>query len=99
NIVTTEKCPTCDGTGEIRASIMLMDDIENNLNYILSEQNEKGVSLCVHPYIEAYIKSGLISRRLKWLFKYGKWIKVKGMPSFHLTEFNFLNIKEEEIKL
>jgi len=99
NIVTSEKCPACGGTGEIRASIMLMDDIENNLTYILNEQNEKGITLCVHPYIDAFIKRGLISKRLNWFFKFGKWIKVKSMSSFHLTEFHFLNAKGEEIKL
>src|SRR5690606_33174455 len=36
NIVTNEKCPACNGTGEIRASIVLMDDIESNLSYILN---------------------------------------------------------------
>ena len=99
NIVTNEKCPACNGTGEIRASIVLMDDIESNLNYILNEQNEKNITLCVHPYIEAYIKKGFPSRRMKWLFKYSKWIKVKSVASYYLTEFHFLNKKEEEIKL
>ncbi|MHB1176736.1 MAG: Rne/Rng family ribonuclease [Daejeonella sp.] len=99
NIVTNEKCPACDGTGEITASIILMDDIENNLNYILNEQNEKSVTLCVHPYIEAYIKKGLYSRQWKWFFKFSKWITVKASPSYYLTEFHFLNSKEEEIKL
>jgi len=99
NIVTNEKCPACDGTGEIKASIILMDDIESNLNYILSEQNEKNITLCVHPYIEAYIKKGIYSRQWKWFFNFGKWIKVKGEPSYYLTEFHFLNSKEEEIKL
>ena len=99
NIITNEKCPACDGTGEIKASIILMDDIENNLNYILKEQNEKNITLCVHPYIEAYIKKGFISRQLKWFFDFSKWVKVKGAPSYYLTEFHFLNSKEEEIKL
>ncbi|MGB4774686.1 MAG: Rne/Rng family ribonuclease [Daejeonella sp.] len=99
NIVTNEKCPACDGTGEIKASIILMDDIENNLNYILKEQNEKNITLCVHPYIEAYIKKGLVSLQWKWFFNFGKWIKVKAIPSYYLTEFRFLNLKEEEIKI
>jgi ribonuclease G len=99
NIITNEKCPACDGTGEIKASIILMDDIENNLNYILKEQNEKNITLCVHPYIEAYIKKGFISRQIKWFFDFSKWVKVKGAPSYYLTEFHFLNSKEEEIKL
>ncbi|WP_423148741.1 Rne/Rng family ribonuclease [Rubrolithibacter danxiaensis] len=99
NIITNEKCPACNGTGEIKASIVLMDDIQNNLNYILTEQNEKKITLCVHPYIEAYIKKGLFSCQWKWFFKYGKWITVKGVSSYFLTEFHFLNSKEEEIKL
>lgn len=61
NIVTVEKCPACGGTGEIKASIVLMDDIENNLNYILQEQNEKGITLCVHPYIQAFITKGIFN--------------------------------------
>jgi ribonuclease G len=99
SVVTYEKCPACDGTGEIRSSIVLLDDIENNLSFILEEQNEKHLTLIVHPYIEVYIKSGLISKRLKWFFKYGKWIKVKANPSYYLTEFRFFNGKDEEIKL
>ncbi|MNT22814.1 Ribonuclease E [compost metagenome] len=99
NIVTVEKCPACDGTGEIKASIVLMDDIENNLNYILREQNEKGVTLCVHPYIEAYITKGIFNLQRRWFFKYGQWIKVKAQSSYYLTEFHFISAKDEEIKL
>ena len=29
-ISTAEKCPSCNGTGEIKASILLIDEIENN---------------------------------------------------------------------
>lgn len=99
SITTSEKCPACDGTGKIRSSILLTDDIESNLAYILQEQNEKKITLCVHPYIEAYIKSGFISKRIKWLFKYGQWIKLKSSPSYHLTEFHFLNANKEEISI
>jgi len=99
SIVTNEKCPACDGTGEIRSSIVLMDDIENNLTFILQEQNEKKITLCVHPYIHAYIRSGILSRQIRWFFKFGRWITVKPVSSYHLTEFHFFNGKDVEIKL
>ncbi len=99
SIVTSEVCPACGGTGQIRSSIVLMDDIESNLGYIFNEQNEKGITLCVNPYIYAYITSGLISRRMRWFFKYGKWVKLKQVTTYHLTEFHFLNAKDVEIKL
>lgn len=98
-IVTSEKCPACDGTGQIRSSIVVMDDIENNLDFILREQNEKHITLCVHPYIYAYIRSGFISKRWKWYFKYRQWIKLREVASYHLTEFHFFNSKDVEIKL
>ncbi len=99
NIVTNEKCPSCDGTGEIKASVVLYDEIVSNLDYILNEQAEKGITLCVHPYIAAYIKKGFVSQQMKWFFKYNQWIKVKEVNSYHLMEFHFLSAKEEEIKL
>ena len=99
NIITNEKCPSCDGTGEIKASIVLLDDVAANLAFIIKEQNEKNITLCVHPYIEAYIKKGIFNLQWKWFLNYGRWIKVKAEPSYHLTEFHFLNSKEEEIKL
>lgn len=99
NIVTSEVCPTCHGTGVIRPSILLLDDIENNFNYILKEQNEKNITLVVHPYIEAFIKKGIYNRQMKWYFKYGQWIKVKSNASYQITEFHFFSSKDEEIKL
>ncbi len=99
NIVTSEVCPACNGTGTIRPTVLLIDDIETNFNYILVEQNEKGITLCVHPYIEAYIKKGFINRQLKWLMKYNQWIKVKSNPAYQITEFHFFSSRGEEIKL
>ena len=99
NIVTVEKCPGCGGSGEIQASILLVDEIENNLRYILKEQNESGVTLCVHPYLEAFLTKGLISMRRKWSFKYKKSFTVKPVPSYHFLEYHFYNSKEDEIKI
>ena len=98
-IVTSEKCPACDGTGQIRSSIVVMDDIENNLDFILHEQNEKNITLCVHPYIYAYIRSGFPSKRWRWYMKYRQWIKLREVAAYHLTEFHFFNAKDVEIKL
>ena len=99
NIVTNEVCPACNGTGTIRPTILLIDDIENNFNYILKEQNEKNITLCVHPYIEAFLKKGFITRQMKWFGKYGQWIKIKSNPNYQIAEFHFFSSKDEEIKL
>lgn len=99
SVATVEKCPTCGGTGEIRASIVILDEIENNLSYILTQQNERKITLTVHPFISAYLKKGFISHQIKWFFKYKRWVKVKKVNSYQYLEFHFFNSKEEEIML
>ncbi|HNP48672.1 MAG TPA: ribonuclease E/G, partial [Bacteroidia bacterium] len=101
NIVTVEKCPACDGTGEIKASILLMDEIENNLRYFVQEQNEKELHLFVHPYIEAYLNKGLFYSSVahKWKKKYKVKLKVSGNSAYHIMEYHYFNKNEEEIKI
>lgn len=99
DIKTTEKCPVCNGTGEITASILFADEIENNLAFLVNDKKVGGVSLQVHPYIEGYFKNGLISRQVKWFFKYGKWIPVRGMTNYHFLQYTFLDKENKEVDL
>ncbi len=102
NITTVEKCPACDGTGEIKASILLVDDIENNLRYFISEQNEKELSVSVHPYLEAFLNKGdLFTASIvkKWKKKYKAKLKVIANNNYHLMEYHFFNKADEEIKI
>lgn len=99
NIVTQEKCPTCNGTGKITASILVSDQIEKNLEFILTKQNDKSVTISLHPYLYAYFTRGIISRRVKWFFKYNKWIKLEQDSSMGITEFVFRNEVGEEIEV
>ncbi len=99
NITTVEKCPCCSGTGEVQASILLEDEIENTLRYIFQEQNESAVTLVVHPFIEAYLTKGLISKRRRWQLKFKRSIKVKASPAMAYLDFKFFNKNEEEIIL
>ncbi len=97
-IQVLEKCPVCGGTGKIKPSIMLIDDIENNLNYLIQEQNEKKLILTVHPFVHAYITKGLNSLQLQWFLKYKHWVKVIPMKNYHLLEFRFYNKNGDELK-
>ena len=44
DINTSETCPTCNGTGEVQASILYAEEIESNLNYLLFDRKEAHVS-------------------------------------------------------
>lgn len=96
---TTEKCPSCGGSGEVQSSILLTDQIENDLNYLVQEQNQKNITLAVHPFIEAYFSKGLPSKKQKWFLKYGRKINVRPVSSQQILEYHFYNKDEEEIKI
>jgi len=99
NVKILEQCPFCEGSGEIRASISLIDDIENRITYLLKEQNESKIKLLVHPYLYGYLTKGLYSRHIKWYFNYKQWIKLGYSNNYHFLEYHFFNKAGEEIKL
>lgn len=99
NLITQEQCPTCEGTGKISPSVLIADQIEKSIQLLLTTQNEDHVMLFVHPYLYAYFTTGLISRRLKWLFKYKKWVNLVEDSSLAITDYKFTNKANEEIEL
>jgi ribonuclease G len=98
NINTSEICPSCNGTGKISSTLILEDEIEKNLSYLIM-QRHKGLTVVVHPILYAYLTSGFFSKRRKWSWKYKQTIKIKQNNTYHLTEFKFFDDNEEEIKL
>jgi ribonuclease G len=99
NIQMLERCPVCDGSGEIKASITLIDDLENHIRYLIQEQNEAFLQLCVHPIVYSYLKKGIMSYRTRWFMNYRKWIKLTKNPAYHFLEYHFFNKKGDEIKV
>ncbi|NQW28125.1 MAG: Rne/Rng family ribonuclease [Flammeovirgaceae bacterium] len=99
NIATKEQCPSCAGTGQITASILVADQIEETLLYFFNKQNEKKLTLIVHPYLSAYFTEGVISKRMKWFMNHFKWVNVIADSSLALNEYNFLNENGEVIQL
>ncbi len=99
NVQVLDKCPVCDGTGEVKPSIAILDEIENNLRYLVQDQNERKLSLSVHPYIYYYLKSGWKSPQMMWFRKYKRWVKLTKNNSFHMLQYKFYNKVGDEIKI
>ena len=98
-VTVQEQCPTCHGSGKIRSSSLFIDEIENNLKYLLLDQNENNITLQVHPFIYAYLTKGFISIRRRWKWRYKRNIDIKEVKSFHVMQYNFLNKNGDEILL
>lgn len=99
NINTQELCPSCQGTGKISSTLILEDDIEKNLNYLITHKHTN-LTLMVNPIVYGYLTKGwLWSKAQKWKRKYKNNITVKPDTNYHLTEFHFYDGNGEEIKM
>ncbi|MEJ7914133.1 MAG: Rne/Rng family ribonuclease, partial [Chitinophagaceae bacterium] len=97
-INTMEVCPSCGGTGKISSTLVLEDEIDKNLNYLITHKHNN-LTLVVNPILHAYLTKGVFSRRFKWRWKYKQRIQIKQNTNYHLTEFHFFDDRDEEIKL
>jgi ribonuclease G len=98
DIKTTEVCSTCGGSGEVQASILVIEEIEHKLIFLL-ERDHKSISLNVHPFIAAYLRKGVKSIQRKWLIKHKKWIQIQGLTKLGMLDYNFIDSNNKEIKI
>lgn len=98
SISTAEQCPVCVGTGKVNPSILLVDDIKRDLEFIIKSQSPNKLSIKVHPFVHSYFKKGFWSILMQWRKKYGKWIKISEDSSYHMMEFTFFDENNDEIR-
>ena len=70
----------------------------------LKEQNEKQLTITVHPYLEAYLNKntkfvGNNSVVGQWRKKYKVKLNVNANNNYHIMEYHFFGKNEEEIKI
>lgn len=98
-INTAEVCPSCKGTGKINPSILLTDDVQRDISFIFQSRPKAPLVVHMHPYLAAFIKRGFPSLQMRWYFKYNKWIKIREVVDFSMTEYKFFDENEDEIRL
>src|SRR5699024_5040574 len=98
DISTTELCPTCHGTGKITSSLLITDELESKIKYLL-KNNYKKLRLHVNPVLYAYLKKGVYDKQWKWFLSLGQWIHLKSDSSCHLIQYRFFDANGEEIKI
>ena len=94
-----ETCPTCNGTGKIKSSILLTDQLERKIDRLVNKIGIAKFYLHVHPYVAAYINQGLISLRRKWQFKYGFGVHVIPSQKLAFLQYEFYDANGEFIDM
>jgi ribonuclease G len=99
DIVTDEKCPSCQGTGQTRPTILFTDELENSLSFIVGKIKTRSIILNVHPFVASFLKKGLLPLYRKWNLKYRILLKVQAVTSYHMLEYHFFDRYDNEIDL
>jgi len=99
NIVTDEKCPACQGTGQSKPTILFTDELERGLSFIVDKIKTRKLILNVHPFVASYLKKGFFPICRKWNLKYRISIKIQAVTSYHMLEYHFFDRHENEIDL
>ncbi len=94
-----ETCPTCNGTGKIRSSILFTDRLEDKIDKLVNKIGIKRFYLHVHPYVAAYINQGLISIKRKWQLKYGLGVNVIPSQKLAFLQYEFYDANKQFIDM
>ena len=98
-IVTTEACPSCYGKGEVQPSLLFTDTLKEKLTYLLKELKVNDFIVYVHPFVDAYLKKGLISLYRRWRMELGGKFKIMPDESLAYLQYKVLDKKRNEIDL
>ena len=99
NITTDEKCPACQGTGQIKPTRLFTDELERSLAFIVDKIKTRKLVLNVHPFVAAYLKKGLLPVYKRWNLKYRIMLRVQPAVSYHMLEYHFYDRYGNEIDL
>lgn len=99
DITTTEACPSCYGKGEVQPSLLFTDTLKEKINYLLSTLKVSDFIVYVHPFVDAYLKKGLISMYTRWRWSMGRRFRIMPDQSLAYLQYRILDKQRNEIGL
>lgn len=99
DIKVEETCPSCGGTGTIKASILFVDILEGKIRMMTRDMGMKRFALHIHPFVDAYVKRGFFSIARRWKLHYGVGLSVIPDQSLPFLGYKFVSESGEEIDM
>ena len=99
DVSVEETCPTCFGKGKIKSSILFTDQLESKIDHLVNKIGVKTFYLHVHPYVAAYINTGVISLKRKWQLRYGFGVHVISSQKMAFLQYEFYDAKKQFIDM
>ena len=99
DIETYETCPSCYGKGVVRPSLLFTDTLKEKLHYLIDDLQVTDFIMYVHPFVDAYIKKGLLSVYRRWRMELGRKFKILPYQSLAYLEYKVIDRDRNEIDL
>ena len=99
DIVTAEECPSCYGKGKVQPSLLFTDTLKEKIDYLVKELDIQGFTMYVHPFVDAYLKKGVISTYRRWRMQYGRRFKILPDQSLAYLQYKVIDANRNEIDL
>ncbi len=97
DIVTSEECPSCYGKGSVQPSLLFTDTLHEKIDYLVNEMRVSNFVMYVHPFVDAYLKKGLISPYRRWRMEFGRKFKILPDQSLAYLQYRVLDSNKAEI--
>lgn len=99
DIVTAESCPSCHGKGEVQPSLLFTDVLKDKIDYLFHSLGVSQFTMYVHPFVDAYLKKGLISEYARWRMEYGFKFKIVADQALAYLQYKVFDKNKNEIDL
>lgn len=99
DITTSETCPSCFGKGQIQPSLLFTDKLEEKIDYLINSLRVQKFTMYIHPFVDAYLKKGLISVYGRWRRRYGRTFKIVPDESLAMLQYRVIDHTGKEIDL
>lgn len=98
DIETMETCPSCFGNGMVQPSLLFTDRLREKIDYVVNDLKISEFTMYVHPYVDAYIKKGLLtSIYKKWRGEFGRKFKIVPNQALAYLEYRIYDKNRKEI--
>ena len=99
DVITTESCPSCFGKGEIQPSLLFTDVLHEKLGYLVRDLKVNNFIMYVHPYVDAYLKKGLLSTYRRWRMAIGGSWRIVADQSLAYLQYRVVDKNHVEIDI
>ena len=92
-----EQCPLCGGSGTVKSTLTVVDDIGADLRHLVSAHTHRRLTVEAHPFVASYLRQGLWSQRMRWMRELRIRLGIRASESMSLLDYRFFDADGNEI--